>query len=186
MKSLLTAAVLLSSVALAQPAPPPVPPAPPNAPMPPMPPPPSMHGGGPGFFHGPPGIPPPVAAKLGISAETVTKVQQLGFDANEQLINLEADLKRAQLELDRALAQPNPDELATLAKLDAVSRAELAVRKNRMSLMLRIRKALGPAMWDRLQAELPMMGDLSGPGGRREVRIIKKRDGIVEENVQVH
>lgn len=172
MKTLMIAVALMSSVALAQPAPPHAPPAPP------MPPPPARHLGGPGFFHGPPGIPPPVAAKLGIPAETVAKVQQLGFDANEQLINLEADLKRAQLELDRALAQPSPDELATLAKLDSVSRAELAVRKNRLSLMLKIRKALGPALWDKLQAELPMMGELGpgGPGIRREVRVIQQRD----------
>lgn len=182
MKSLLLAAVAVSSVAFAQSAPP-------RPPEPPMPPPPQMmmHGPGPGgFFPGPPGIPPPIAAKLGIPDETVKKVQQLGFDANEALITLEADLKRAQLELDRALAQPNPDELATLAKLEAISRAELAVRKNRMSLMLKIRKALGAPTWDKLQAELPMMGDLGGPG-RREVRIIKKRDGNgpVEENIQI-
>ena len=171
MKSILLALALVSSIAAAQPAPP----------MPPMPPPP------PGFFHGPPGIPPAVAAKLGISSETVKKIQQLGFDANEALINLESDLKRAQLELDRALAQKDPDELTTLARLDAISRTELLVRKNRMSLMLKIRKLLGPEMWDRVQAELPMIGELGPGGGHREVRIIRKRDGNgpVEENVQL-
>ena len=157
MKSVLIALTVVSSVAVAQPGPPP---------MPPMPP--------PGFFSGPPGIPPPVAARLGVPPETVKKIQQLGFDANEALINLESDLKRAQLELDRALAQREPDEAATLAKLDAITRAELQVRKNRMSLMLKIRKLLGPQLWERLQAELPMMGE-GGPGpgpgpGRREPR----------------
>lgn len=182
MKSLLLALTFVSAIAAAQPAPPPPPPSPSMAPMPPLPPMPPP----PGFNHGPPGIPPPVAAKLGIPPETVAKVQQLGFDANEALITLESDLKRAQLALDRALAEPNPDELATLAKLEAISRAELAVRKNRMSLMLRIRKQLGPVLWDKLQAEFPMMGEGPGPG-RREVRIIKKRDGNgpMEESVQV-
>lgn len=181
MKKLLSFAVALFSVAALAQATPPPPPAPPP---PPMPPPPMMHGG-PGFFPGPPGIPPPVAAKLGIPPETVAKVQQLGFDANDQLITLEADLKRAQLDLERSLAQANPDESAMLAKLETISRAELAVRKNRMTLMLRIRKAVGPAMWDKLQAEFPMMGDAGGPG-RREIRIIKKRDGTnVEENVHI-
>lgn len=181
MKLLSISLTLVSCLALAQPAPPHPPPGPPSAPMPPMPPPP------PGFFHGPPGIPPPVAAKLGIPAETVSKVQQLGFDSNEALINLEADLKRAQLELDRALAQKDPDEAATLARLEAISRAELQVRKNRLSLMLKIRKLLGAQLWERLQAELPMMGEM-GPGpGRREVRVIRKRDGngSVQEDVQI-
>ncbi len=164
-------ALALSAVALAQPGPP----------MPPMPPPP-----GGGFFHPGMGIPPPVAAKLGIPPEAVKRIQQLGFDANDQMINLEADLKRAQLELDRALAQPSPDEPATLLKLEKISRAELAVRKNRMSLMLKIRALLGPELWTKLEAELPMMGEPGGPG-RHEVRIIRKRDGNgpVDEDVQV-
>ena len=168
-------ALALSATALAQPAPPP----PPG--LPPMPPPP-----GAGFFHAGPGIPPQVAAKLGIPNETVKKIQQLGFDANDQLISLEADLKRAQLELDRSLAQPSPDEASTLVKLEKISRAELAVLKNRMSLMLKIRNLLGPELWTKVEAELPMMAEPGGPG-HHEVRIIRKRDGNgpVDEDVQV-
>lgn len=172
MKSLTLLFVLaLSAAALAQPTPP----------MPPMPPPP------PGLFHAGPGIPPAVAARLGIPAETVKKVQQMGFDANDAMISLEADLKRAQLDLDRALAQPSPDELATLAKLERISRAELQVRKNRMSLMLKIRALLGPDLWQKLDAELQMMGGDPGGPGRHEVRISRKREGNGpgDEDVQV-
>jgi hypothetical protein len=136
--------------------------------------------GGPGLFHAP-GIPPAVAQRLGLSVEVVKKVRDYGFEANEQLISLDADLKRAQLELEKTLAQPTPEENAVLAKVELVGRAELAVRKNRVVLMLRIRKLLGPETWDRLQAEFPgpnllLMGPPMGGGQRREVRIIKKGD----------
>ncbi len=177
MKKLMLLLALVAVPAFAQRGPqPPPPPQVPDAPMlPPQGPPP--------FFHGAPGIPPQVAAKLGIPAETVKKVQSLAFDSQDQLINLEADLKRAQLDLERTLAQPNPDESTVNVKLEAVSKAELNVRKNRIGLMLKVRKTVGPEMWDKLQAELPMM-DMGGPGHmRREVRIIKGPNG--EEQTEV-
>lgn len=182
MKPLAIAALLLAATALAQRPPPPPPAAPAPPAMPPMPP---MGGM---MMHGPPGIPPPVAQRLGIAPDTVKKVRDLSLDANEQLIGLEADLKRAQLDLERALLETNPDEAKVLGKLDVIAKSELAVRKNRMALMLKIRKLLGPELWAKLEAELPMGGEhlgmMHGPGGeqRREVRIIRTGDG---ENVEV-
>lgn len=191
MRRLLLSSVVFCSVsALAQrppPAPTPAPtpaaapvamvaPAPPAPPAPPM-----------GFgLHSPPGIPPQIAQKLGISPDTVKKVRDFGFEANDAVISLEADLKRAQLDLERTLSQTTVDEGAVMGKLDAVGRAELAIRKNRMGLMLRIRKLLGPDLWERLQAEMQsndgpganMMMLAPGPGvHRREVRIINRGDG---------
>lgn len=136
--------------------PPPPPPLPPPPPAPPM------------MAVLPPaanGIPPQVAEKLGLSKDLVQKVQDLTFDANEQLISLEADLKRAQLALDRLLRSPNPADSAVMQQVEAVGRAELAVRKNRIGLMLQIKRLLGPDTWQKLEAE---MGDM-----RREIRILR-------------
>jgi uncharacterized membrane protein len=151
--------------------------------MPPLPP---MGGG----MFSPAGIPPAVAQRVGISSETQKKVRDLSFEANDQLIQLEADLKRAQLDLERTLSAPTVDESVLMNKLEVVSRAELAVRKNRMGLLVRIRKAIGPEAWEKLQAEMPGPGPgplmlLNGPGGgmRREVRVI--RDGSGNETVDV-
>ena len=121
-------------------------------------------GHGPGF-HGAMGIPPPVAAKLGISPELAKQVRDASLDANEALITLEADLKRAQLELERTLAEPKPDESKVMQKLELITKAELAVRKNRVGLMLKVRKLLGPELWEKLQAEMPGPGMGPGPGG---------------------
>ena len=135
--------LLFPALALAQPAPP----------MPPAPPPPP---GGPGMGDGPlPGIPPDVAQRLGIPPETVKKVRDMSFDANEQLITLEADVKRAHLDFQRLLSQTSPEENTAMQKLEAISKTELAVKKNRIALMLRIRKLLGPELWQRLESEMP-------------------------------
>lgn len=180
-RMLVVSSLFVSSLALAQPQPP-MPPSPPGAPRPPMPP-----MGGPGMHRGP-GIPPQVAKKLGISPDTVKKVQDLTFDSNDALIGLEADLKRAQLALEKVLAQPTVDEGQVMTKLEAVGKAELAVRKNRMGLMLKIRKLLGQDTWEKLQGEMPGPDDMMMAGGghevRREVRII--RDGNGGETVDVH
>ncbi len=172
----------LASLSFAQPRTGRVPPVPPVAPVAPAPPPlPPRFGGLSGY--GTPGIPASVAQKLGIPADVVKKVREQSFDANEQLIQLEADLKKGQLELERALSASTPDEATVMAKLELVNRAELQVRKNRMGLLLRIRTTVGPATWEKLQGELsvttidegPM---LSGGGTRREVvRVIRRSSG---------
>ena len=98
---------------------------------------------------------PPTPPSGGLSPERARQVQALTFDAQEVLSPLEAEWKRAQLELDRALADPVPDEAAVMKRLEAVARAELAVKKNRLGLQLRLRKLLGAAGWQRLQSEQP-------------------------------
>lgn len=190
-RSLLLFPLLSAAVCFAQAAPRPTPPTPPTAPRPPMAPMPPMPPGpgmGMGMGFGPPGIPPHLAQKVGISADTQKKVRDLSFEANDALINLEADLKRAQLELERTLAQPQVDEAAVMNKLEVVSRAELAVRKNRMGLMVRIRKTVGPEAWEKLQAEMPgpdrMMMGPPGAGMRREIRIIRNGEGGETVDVQ--
>jgi hypothetical protein len=136
-----------------------LPPLPPRPPMPPSPPmmvalPPPAYG-----------IPPHVVEKLGLSKDLVEKIQDMTFDSNEQLITLEADLKRAQLALDKLLRSQNPSESAVMQQVETVGRAETAVRKNRISLMLQIKRLLGPDTWQKLEAE---MGDL-----RREFRTLR-------------
>jgi hypothetical protein len=141
---------------------PPMPPMPPMSPMPPMPPAPPM------MVSLPPpayGIPPHVVERLGLPKELVQQIQDLTFESNEQLITLEADLKRAQLTLEKLLRSQNPSESAVMQQVDTVGRAEMAVRKNRIGLMLHIKRLLGPDTWQKLEAE---MGEM-----RRELRFMR-------------
>ncbi|MBZ4416414.1 periplasmic heavy metal sensor [Myxococcus sp. RHSTA-1-4] len=100
------------------------------------------------------GIPPHVAEKLGIPRDVAKRVQDLTFESNEALIPIEADLKRAQLRLERLLSAPTPDERAILQQVEEVGRAETAVRRNRVGLMVQIKKLLGPDLWQKLEAEM--------------------------------
>jgi len=184
LRSLVVVLSLLTTAAFAQPQPP-RPPDPPRAPMPPM---------GPGrmMFHGPPGIPPQLAAKLGISQDVLKKVKNATFDANEQLIGLQAEAQKKQLALQRVLSEDRVDEKVALARLEEVSRAELAVKKNRLSLMLRVRALLGFETWQKLQAEMPPFGPEAmewhgmGPNGERiEKRIRIMRGGPGGPDVDV-
>ena len=114
------------------------------------------------------GIPPQVAAKLGIPSDTVKKVQDLAFDANDKLIGLEAELKRAQLALEREIRAESPDESRVEKLLEAVGKAEVAVRKNRLGLMIRVRKILGNDLWLKMEAlrgENRTPPPEGGPGG---------------------
>ncbi len=109
------------------------------------------------------GIPPQVAAKIGLPQNLVQKVQDLTFEANEALIGLEADLKRAQLALEKELRQPSPNEGTVKDLVEKTGRAETAVRQNRVGLMVAIKKALGPDYWAKLEAELGPMPMGAGP-----------------------
>lgn len=172
MKKLLCALVVLTAVpALAQdrdedvrviengnPAAPPAPPMPPLPPEPPMAP--------PSY-----GIPPQVAAKIGLPQALVQKVQDLTFEANDALITLEAEHKRAQLALEKELRQPSPNEGTVKDLVEKVGRAETAVRQNRVGLMVAIKKALGPDYWAKLEAE---MGPMPMGIGPRQIRIERR------------
>ncbi|NMO17767.1 periplasmic heavy metal sensor [Pyxidicoccus fallax] len=100
------------------------------------------------------GIPPHLVEKLGIPRDVAQRVQDLTFESNEALIPLEADLKRAQLRLERLMSAPTPDERAVSQQVEEVGRAETAVRRNRVTLMVQIKKMLGPDLWQKLEAEM--------------------------------
>ncbi len=97
-------------------------------------------------------IPPRVAERLGISQEKARQVEELAFSANEEIIGLEAAARKAQLALEREIRSLSPDEAKIGGLLDAVGRTEAAVRKNRILLMLRVRKALGEELWQKLES----------------------------------
>ncbi|WNG48250.1 periplasmic heavy metal sensor [Archangium minus] len=170
MKKLLCALVVLTAVPAlaqdkvedvrfnAQPTMLPMPPMPPHPPEPPMAP--------PSY-----GIPPQVAAKIGLPQSLLQKVQDLTFEANDALIGLEAELKRTQLALEKELRQPSPNEATVKDLVEKAGRAETAVRQNRVGLMVAIKKALGPDYWQKLEAE---MGPMTPGPSMRHIRIERR------------
>lgn len=117
------------------------------------------------------GIPPQVAAKIGLPQSLVQKVQDLTFEANDALIGLDAELKRTQLALEKELRQPSPNEATVKDLVEKVGRAETAVRQNRVGLMMAIKKTLGPDYWQKLEAE---MGPMTPGASMRQIRIERR------------
>jgi len=102
-----------------------------------------------------PGVPAKIADTLGIPEDKLKKIRDAAFAANDELITLEASAKRAQLQLDRLLSEPAADEKQALTRFDEVFAAELAVRKNRVRLLMRVRTILGPDLWQKVQQAQP-------------------------------
>lgn len=112
-----------------------------------------MMGRGMGDRFGPQGVPPDVAQKLGIPPETVKKIDDAIFSSTQALIPLDAELKRNQLELQHDLKEDKPNDGQIMKLAEKVSSAELAVRKNRLSLLLEVRRILGPDLWHKVEGE---------------------------------
>jgi hypothetical protein len=98
-------------------------------------------------------IPPRAARELGIPADTLRRVQDLAYAANDEAVELEAAVRRAQMALDRELrsSQP-PDEARALERIEALTKAQGAMRRNRILLLVRVRRTLGEELWQRLEA----------------------------------
>ena len=97
-------------------------------------------------------IPPRAAAELGIPVEKLRKVEEHAYAANEEAIELEGAVRRAQMALDRELRSAAPDEGRAMERIDALTKAEGAMRKNRIALLVRVRRTLGDELWQKLEA----------------------------------
>jgi Spy/CpxP family protein refolding chaperone len=116
--------------------------------LPPMPPMPPM----------PPGFPPhrdmkKVLRDVGLSADQVKRVEALHFEAEQQRIDIAHDLEKARLSLHQLLAGDAPEESAVFAQIEKIGALDIRVKKNRMGLLLKIRKLMTPAQWEKFHAE---------------------------------
>jgi hypothetical protein len=117
-------------------------------------------------------IPPRAAHELGIPGDTLRRVEELAFAANDEAVELEAQVRRAQIALDRELRSQQPDEARAVERIEALTKAEGAMRRNRILLLVRVRRTLGEGLWQRLEAwraeNLPPRRDVParpfGPG----------------------
>src|SRR5512145_516200 len=114
-------------------------------------------------------IPPRAASELGIPEEKLRRVEELAYAANEEAIELEGAVRRAQMALDRELRAQPPEEARLVERIDALTKADGAMRRNRILLLARVRRALGEELWQRLEAwraeNLPPRRDGPRPGG---------------------
>jgi len=114
-----------------------------------------------------------LADKIGADSQTITKIKDLAYNANKELIDLRAEMDRNQLEMRRLMDLDSPDEKAITSQIDKIGAVEIKLRKNRINLLLSVRKLLTPEQRTKLKQLMPeRMGreqgrgpdDLQGPG----------------------
>jgi Spy/CpxP family protein refolding chaperone len=108
-----------------------------------------------------------VAARLGVSETTLAKIKNLAFEAEQEAIGIQADVRREHLQLRRLMDAGEPDEKAVMKQIDVVAAEEARMHKNRVRLLLAVRKLLTPeqrVQLEALMAERRGRGR-GGPGG---------------------
>ncbi len=91
-----------------------------------------------------------IATELELSADQRKTLSDTVYRANAAKIDLDARVEKARLEVRHLLAAEPLDEKAVLKATDALSAAEAELRRNRVQLVVSVRKALSPEQWREL------------------------------------
>lgn len=91
-----------------------------------------------------------VAEHLGLDVTQRKQVADAVFASNTAKIDIKARAEKARLELKHLLAADGVDEKAVMKAVDALSASEAELRRNRVQLLLNLRKVLKPDQWRKL------------------------------------
>jgi len=103
-----------------------------------------------------PGEPPPVLKKrilreLGLNSDQIKKIEDLTYQADREKLDIKHDIHKAHLDLQHLMSADQPNEAAVFSTLDKIGALELKLKKNRVGLMLKIRKLLNREQWEKLE-----------------------------------
>jgi Spy/CpxP family protein refolding chaperone len=93
--------------------------------------------------------------KIGADSQTIAKIKDLAYNANKELIGLRAEMDQNHLEMKRLMDLDSPDDKAIIAQIDKIGAVEIKLRKNRISLLLAVRKVLTPEQRTKLKQLMP-------------------------------
>lgn len=100
--------------------------------------------------HGPPIFALRYADRLGLDADTQTKLQEIVSESRAANEGLHEKLHEARDQLVEQLEATTPDEATVMKRADAVSAIEGEIHRNRLRAILDIRKLLTPAQREEL------------------------------------
>lgn len=92
-----------------------------------------------------------IGDRLGLSDDQRAKVSDIVYDYQTRQVDLRAKVDKAEIELARVLDAEKPDDKAVLKAVDALIAAEADVKRNKVLMMLEIRKVLTPEQWRQLE-----------------------------------
>jgi Spy/CpxP family protein refolding chaperone len=114
-----------------------------------------------------------IAAELELSEAQRKTVSDAIYASNTAKIEIDAKVEKSRLEVRHLLGATTIDEKAVLKAVDNLSAAEAELRRNRVALVLTVRKNLSPEQW----AELSEIRQ-----ERRAERREDRREGREEED----
>ena len=104
---------------------------------------------GPG--HAPPALKRKFMKKLGLDTKQIKKIEDLTYRADREKLDIRHEIEKNRLDLEQLMSADKPNEAAIFSKLEKVSALELKLKKNRISLMLKVKAILTPTQWEQLQ-----------------------------------
>ena len=85
------------------------------------------------------------AERLGLDQETLATIRTIVAASRAQGEAMRTELRQAQARMRKLLSEEGPQEAAVMQQADTIGALELAIRKQRLQAMLRIRALLTPA-----------------------------------------
>lgn len=121
---------------------------------------------------------PKVAEDLKITADQQKAMDDILFKHRERLIDLRADLQKAELDMEPLMNADEPNRAAIEAQIDRVVAARAALEKANSNFLLDIRMKLTPDQWkqiknfraERSMHEMHRQWGPGGPGARMRMR----------------
>jgi Spy/CpxP family protein refolding chaperone len=107
---------------------------------------------------------PQLAQKIGINTDQIKKMDDIFQQHRLKLVDLNANLQKAEFTLEPLMSADQPDEARIVAQIDRVAQARAELEKANARMLLGIRQVLTPDQWKKLQEEQPAAGR-GGMGG---------------------
>ncbi|MGZ4826084.1 MAG: Spy/CpxP family protein refolding chaperone [Terriglobales bacterium] len=124
-------------------------------------------GSGPGMGRGPMGkwwTNSALVQKPGLNDTQTQKIEKIFQDHRTQLIDLRANVEKAEVALQPLVEADHPNEVQVTAQIDKIAQARANLEKSNAQMLLAIRQVLTVDQWKQLRSQ-PGMGRMTGRRG---------------------
>ena len=102
--------------------------------------------------------------KVGVTDQQVQQMEQIFQETRSKLVDLRANLEKAEIALQPLMEADDPNEAQISAAIDRVAQARASLEKEHAMMLVGIRKVLSVDQWKKLQDEHMGMKPHPGPG----------------------
>jgi Spy/CpxP family protein refolding chaperone len=107
---------------------------------------------------------PKVVERLKLTDEQRKTFDGILLEHREKLIDLRANVEKAELEMESLIGTDQPDEARILSQIDKVAQSRAELEKANARFLLAIRNKLTPEQWKQVQAYRASRGQERGGG----------------------